>query len=751
MTKTQTVLKNIVACALFFLAFSSLNSVKDFFPLSIALFTALLFTPINPFILSLSYLLSSWVFSSKEMAVLFLLSALVLVSVFQIYKSKRRLPQIEVLFYVALCLLPYVFLSQDKVEKMTYTAIILIFTVLLTYFLKAVKKIDKKHGLTPSDGLILYVFFSVLFYGFIRRFSLVAYVSLAMFILLFFTKLSKGYFPLIIAITLSSPLFFFTNDASWFLIIFIWYFLAVTAIKKSKITAVALTLSGHFALIYFLGIQPEITLINACVIAIPQIFFGFLSNGLFENVTERFRTDYEELLIYSYINRTRTILSSTLYELGGSFAQLQNSFSHLKNSSLSLDSLTDKICEETLKGACTGCVLYERCKGAQTLSAEAFKKTVELAIGKKRISLIDLPKEFTDFCGYPNSIIFEINRLIGVFSDYIKNARQRDGANDLFSLETDSIATVLKKQAFELSKSYTHDCKKEAKIMKALSKKGFKVHGILFLNDEKDFELNLFLDEKQSPDTNLKKCLEDVTGEKLCISRKINLTSEIVSASFKKRPELDACFGIKRVIKNQSAASGDSHSLIKLDENRFLIAISDGMGSGERAMITSQTSLDLIEGFYKCGLDEETVLKLVNKILSFSADDNFSAIDVAVVDLNTKIAGFIKVGAPYGFILSDEGVKYIEGSSLPVGILDELQPSTALIKIQAEDIILLFSDGVTDAFNSSSDFIEFLRVAPHKNPQALCDSIIDKAVFLSGGTAKDDMTVVAVRIIDNSD
>lgn len=751
MSKPQTVLKNIIACALFLTAFSSLNSVRNLFPLSTALFTAMLFTPINPLVLSLSYLLSAWVFYSREMAVLFLITAVVLVSVFQVYKSRNRLPQIEVLFYVALCLLPYIFLSSDKLEKMTYTAIILIFTVLLTYFLKALKKIDKKHGLSPKDGLILYVFFTVLFYGFIRVFSVSGYISLAMFILLFFTKLSKGYFPLIIAITLSSPLYFHTNEASWFLVIFIWYFLAVTTIKKSKITAVLMTLTGHFALMFFINFQPEINLLNACVIIIPQIIFGFLPNSLFENICERFKADYEELLIYSYINRTRTMLSSYLYELGGSFSQLENSFTQLKNSSLSLDSLTDKICEETLKGACSGCVLYERCKGVETLSAEDFKKTVELAIGKKRISLIDLPKDFTDFCGYPNSIIFEINRLIGVFSDYIKNARQTDGANDLFSLETNSIATILKKQAFELSKSYTHDSKKESKILKALSKKGFKAHGILFFNDEKAFELNLFVEDKISSATELKKCLEAVTGERLCISKKINLTPEIVSVTYKKSPELDACFGLKRVIKSQSPTSGDSHSLIKLDENRFLVAISDGMGSGERAKLTSQTSLDLIEGFYKCGLDENTVLKLVNKILSFSADDNFSAIDVSVVDLNTKIAGFIKVGAPYGFILSDEGVKYIEGSSLPIGILDELQPSTALIKIQAEDIILLFSDGVTEAFGSSSDFIEFLRVAPHKNPQALCDSIIDKAVFLSGGIAKDDMTVVAVRIIEKTD
>ena len=170
------------------------------------------------------------------------------------------------------------------------------------------------------------------------------------------------------------------------------------------------------------------------------------------------------------------------------------------------------------------------------------------------------------------------------------------------------------------------------------------------------------------------------------------------------------------------------------------------MGSGKTAQDTTDAALTLIESFYRAGISSEAALKLVNKILSAATDDNFSAVDIAVTNLNDGACDFITIGAPYGFIVSEEGLKFIEGSSLPLGILDDLRPATANAVLSDGDMVLMLSDGVTDSFASSSEFIEFLKTAPRKNPQALCDSVIRRALDLSGGVAQDDMTAVCVRI-----
>ena len=111
---------------------------------------------------------------------------------------------------------------------------------------------------------------------------------------------------------------------------------------------------------------------------------------------------------------------------------------------------------------------------------------------------------------------------------------------------------------------------------------------------------------------------------------------------------------------------------------------------------------------------------------------------------------FIKYGAPYGFIINDTGIKIVESSSLPLGILENIEVSVSKTDIQNGDVLLFFTDGISDAFSSSVDMIDFLRTLPSKNPQTLADEVMNKAILLNGGIKKDDMTTLAVRIFEKA-
>ncbi|MBQ9485274.1 MAG: serine/threonine-protein phosphatase, partial [Clostridia bacterium] len=95
---------------------------------------------------------------------------------------------------------------------------------------------------------------------------------------------------------------------------------------------------------------------------------------------------------------------------------------------------------------------------------------------------------------------------------------------------------------------------------------------------------------------------------------------------------------------------------------------------------------------------------------------------------------------------SDGRVRIVEANSLPLGILSELKPSVCNTEINDGDMLLLMTDGVSDAFGSSGDVIDYVRIAPALNPQSLADDILNKAIELNGGQKKDDMTVLCVRI-----
>ena len=88
----------------------------------------------------------------------------------------------------------------------------------------------------------------------------------------------------------------------------------------------------------------------------------------------------------------------------------------------------------------------------------------------------------------------------------------------------------------------------------------------------------------------------------------------------------------------------------------------------------------------------------------------------------------------------------MQGSSLPLGIIDDLKPSVCSSNLSDGDVILLLTDGVSDAFGSSGDIIDFLRTLPAKNPQTLAEQLLERAINLSNGQKKDDMTALAVRV-----
>jgi stage II sporulation protein E len=191
---------------------------------------------------------------------------------------------------------------------------------------------------------------------------------------------------------------------------------------------------------------------------------------------------------------------------------------------------------------------------------------------------------------------------------------------------------------------------------------------------------------------------------------------------------------------------GDSQSLIKLEDGKYMVSICDGMGSGEKAHRVSRLTLSLIENFYRAGFENDIILSSVNKLLSLSNEETFSAVDVCVLDLNSAICDFIKLGATYGFVKRNSETVVIESSGLPIGVLDEMRPHITKSLVQANDIIILISDGISDAFEGKEELVSYINNIENINPQTIADDILNQAYKLNGNIAKDDMSVLVVRV-----
>ena len=130
--------------------------------------------------------------------------------------------------------------------------------------------------------------------------------------------------------------------------------------------------------------------------------------------------------------------------------------------------------------------------------------------------------------------------------------------------------------------------------------------------------------------------------------------------------------------------------------------------------------------------------------------ENYSAVDICVIDLKQALGDFVKVGAPQSFVKHKDSTESIEGSgALPIGILQDIKPSISKKLLNPDDMIVLCSDGITDAFGDSDKLCTFINDTQTTNPQEMANIILSKAEELNDNVPKDDMTVLCARLFVN--
>lgn len=453
----------------------------------------------------------------------------------------------------------------------------------------------------------------------------------------------------------------------------------------------------------------------------------------------------KKLLPETAEQRFRYETGEKLFKTSEVFREIECAFGEL-DEALDDNALRLRMLEDLKRKLCTGCDRKKRC--AKTPVYDGLKRLLDSGCMKGKVSLVDLPADVTVNCSHPADVIGEMNKLL---ADYRRLTVEADNARSgriLLANQAKGIAEVLKNCAVDLSRTPSDRSGLERQLSDALTAAGISCPEIR-LRGEENLQLMVTVVGKARIAA-VREIAQKVTGAKFILKDKIIYDADKSCLIFSAPPRYDAAFGVAFAIKDGERASGDTHSVIKINEHSFLMALSDGMGSGEYAHKVSATTISLIEAFYRAEMPPETVLDTINKLMCFNRDERFTCIDVAAIDLNTLCASFIKIGSPAGIIVRQGEIKVLESDSLPLGILDSIHPTVCEERLKCGDIVVFMSDGITSAFPSQTDLYAFLENIKPLNPQSLAEKILDGAKAQTGGNAIDDMTVVCVRIFENT-
>lgn len=208
--------------------------------------------------------------------------------------------------------------------------------------------------------------------------------------------------------------------------------------------------------------------------------------------------------------------------------------------------------------------------------------------------------------------------------------------------------------------------------------------------------------------------------------------------------------GSSKVTKEGNAVSGDCNLQMKLKDGKYLLAISDGMGSGRKARQSSKLAIKMLEDMLVNGFDDDEVINFINDSVNFNTDSEmYSTMDFAILDLYTGTAKFAKSGACNTYIKNRKNVKVIQSHTMPVGMLEKAELDVQDVEVSDGDIIVMCSDGLLESQNNmNKDWIEeYIRNISTTNVQKVADLIVAEAIDNSFGIAKDDITVIIAKVM----
>ena len=727
-------------------------------PFSLALLYAMLAAGLNPVVSCLLYALSGLSGFTLHFLPVYAGQAAIRCIVFCVYAKLKKKASVLPLACVALSLALFVAFSPFTpyniplklpfslgaiTQKIILSGLILLLSAMFTVALKALLNKLLRCRLKAEEIIFSVLFFVLCGVGICRIASVTAYMGIAFLVLLLFACATKDASALVCAFALSLPPAFVGGVSPERF--FIYGIAVVLFIKMGRLPAVLALLAVFFAYGYFDGIYALKTslLVQSILSAlIPSLLFLLIPSPLVRKMENKLVFYREKHLSRIAINRTRAAIGEQLFEISGVFREIQTTFAALSTNEA----------EEGAKEYIRGCVIESVCKSCanyRTCMARGLEnglnKLIDVGCAKGKTSLIDIPSDLAESCVNQSGVLYAVNRQIGDYRKYMLETENAASGRQLLANQAQGVSEILKNIALEQSEPLTIYSEKEKQLNVALLKAGIVCSEVLIAGDEDSLTLSLVTFGKADV-KKIAAIASHVLAAPLIISERLTLSKDKFCCILHRKPYFDAAFGVATLTKTGEIASGDTHSVIKIDERRFMIALSDGMGRGEYARRISESTISLLESFYRAKMPSSLVLSTINKLLTFSREETFACVDIAVVDLDNGEADIVKIGSPMGFILSGNALHILESASLPLGILESLHPDTSSYTLQEDDVLLFLSDGITSAFGSSSDLYETLKNIPASNPQQWADALRAKAVALSGGTAKEDMTVLAVRL-----
>src|ERR1700686_160835 len=199
---------------------------------------------------------------------------------------------------------------------------------------------------------------------------------------------------------------------------------------------------------------------------------------------------------------------------------------------------------------------------------------------------------------------------------------------------------------------------------------------------------------------------------------------------------------------------GDYYDFLHLGQDRIALVLGDISGKGiAGALLMANLQANLRSQRIIALDDPQRLLRSVNQLFyDNTGDSSYATLFFAEYDDRAQLMRYVNCGHLAGLLLRcNDSLERLESTSTVLGLFRDWDFSIGECQLHPGDAIALYTDGVTESFNSAGEefgeqrLTEALRRHCELSAQDLLGSIVDEISQFSPGEQYDDITLIVAR------
>ncbi len=201
---------------------------------------------------------------------------------------------------------------------------------------------------------------------------------------------------------------------------------------------------------------------------------------------------------------------------------------------------------------------------------------------------------------------------------------------------------------------------------------------------------------------------------------------------------------------------GDFYDFFFVDEDRLGVVIADVSGKGIPAALFMAISRSLVKAGAQSLKEPGLAINRVNDVM---ADENeemmFVTLFYGVLDLRSGRLDFVNAGHNLPYLRHPDGSVEALGKigDIPLAVMEDFEFAQDHYRLVPGDLLLLYTDGVTEAFDASDEAYEESRLEAalaalprNVDSETVLTAVKDSvSLFVGDAPPSDDLTMLALR------